>query len=301
MLRIAIFSTVMVTGAPSAFAQSVSLTAVGSPYSQNFDTLASTNPVPNTNSAVPTGWAFAESGTNANTVYTAGTGSLNAGDTYSFGPASNTDRAFGGLLSGSLTPFVGAKFTNNTGQTLTALTIAYTGEQWRLGMAGRGPDRLDFQVSTDATTVGNETPAKTWSNYDELDFTGPISTGTVGALNGNLAANRTLVSATITGLNIPAGATFWIRWSDFNVSGADDGLAVDDFSLIPGADGPPAVSAVVPQDGATEVLRNANVVVTFNEPVDADESSFTIVCEASGEHDVRLDAQLGLQDLHPGP
>lgn len=30
---------------------------------------------------------------------------------------------------------------------------------------------------------------------------------------------------------IAAGATFWIRWTDFNAAGADDGLAIDNFSL----------------------------------------------------------------------
>lgn len=30
---------------------------------------------------------------------------------------------------------------------------------------------------------------------------------------------------------IAAGATFWIRWTDFNAAGAGDGLAIDNFSL----------------------------------------------------------------------
>jgi hypothetical protein len=32
-------------------------------------------------------------------------------------------------------------------------------------------------------------------------------------------------------LSIANGATFWIRWSDFDASGADDGIGVDDFSI----------------------------------------------------------------------
>ena len=38
-------------------------------------------------STLPAGWELAETGTNANMTYTAGTGSGNAGDTYSFGAA----------------------------------------------------------------------------------------------------------------------------------------------------------------------------------------------------------------------
>jgi hypothetical protein len=89
--------------------------------SENFSTLANTG----TSSVVPTGWAFFETGTNANTLYTAGTGSSNTGDTYSLGLAANTERAFGGLQSGTLTPTVGVCYTNNTGSTITGLTVTY--------------------------------------------------------------------------------------------------------------------------------------------------------------------------------
>lgn len=200
----------------------ISLTATT--YNQDFNTLA----LSGTSSTVPTGWLFLESGTNANTTYTAGTGSGNAGDTYSFGAASNTERAFGGLQSGSLVPTIGAAFTNNTGGTVTSLAIAYTGEQWRLGATGR-TDRIDFQYSLDATSLATGT----WTDVNNLDFNGPISTGTVGALDGNAAANRVAISFTITGLSIPNGATFHIRWSSFDASGADDGLSIDDFSITP--------------------------------------------------------------------
>ena len=209
--------------APAQAAGTISLMALGATYTENFDTLASSG----TSSTVPNGWDFVESGTNANTTYSAGTGSSNAGDSYSFGASSSLERAFGGLLSGSLVPTIGASFTNNTGSAINQLAISYTGEQWRLGTADRGPDRLDFQLSTDATSL----TTGTWIDNDSLDFLGPVTTGTVGASDGNAAANRTAVSSTISGFSVPNGAVFWIRWTDFNASGADDGLAVDDFSL----------------------------------------------------------------------
>ena len=116
----------------------VSLTAFGMAATENFDTLASSG----TSSTTPPGWGFAETGTNAGATYSAGTGSTSAGDTYSFGAAGSAERAFGGLLSGSLVSVVGAAYTNNTGGTITSLAVSYTGEQWRLGTAGRGADRL---------------------------------------------------------------------------------------------------------------------------------------------------------------
>jgi hypothetical protein len=208
-------------------AGAISLTTPGT-YGENFNTLAGSG----TSGTVPAGWDFSEAGTGANTTYRAGTGSDNDGDTYSFGAAAAADRAFGGLRSGSVVPTVGAVFVNNTGATITSLAVGYTGEQWRIGNTGAArDDRLDFQISTNATglTTG------TYTDVDTLDFTNPVKTAAnVGALDGNAAANRTAVSGTITGLSISNGATFVIRWTDFDASGADDGLAVDDFSLTPG-------------------------------------------------------------------
>lgn len=242
-------------GASALFGQ-ISLTTPGSPYTQDFNSLANSG---TTASDLPAGWVFLETGTNANTTYGIGTGSSNAGNTYSFGPASNVDRALGGLLSGSLTPTLGASFTNNTGATITSLTISYTGEQWRLGALSR-TDRLDFQYSTNATSLNSGA----WTDVDMLDFVAPVQGPTVGSLDGNAVANRTAVSHTITGLTIPAGATFWIRWNDFNATGADDGLAVDDFSLTPETGSAPTISLSPTTLPALVVGSFVNVPITVN-------------------------------------
>ncbi|GAA0649647.1 hypothetical protein GCM10009424_27910 [Sphingomonas ursincola] len=204
-----------------------SLTTLGTALNQNFDTLANSG----TSSALPSGWFISESGTSAtvNGQYAAGNGSGNAGDTYSFGAAGSTDRALGSLRSGTNAPTIGAQFTNDTGAVISSLQFAYTGEQWRLGTAGRA-DRLDFQISFDATSL----TTGTWIDVNALDFSSPVTAGALGALDGNAAANRTAVSATYDILaGIPAGATFWIRWVDSDATGADDGLGIDDFSITP--------------------------------------------------------------------
>jgi predicted extracellular nuclease len=214
--------------ARAAGSGSVSLATIGAAYGQDFNTLAS---IGTANTALPTGWFLLEAGTsgNNNDAYAAGTGSSNAGDTYSFGAAASPERAFGTLLSGTLTPTIGASFTNDTGSLIDSLAISYTGEQWRLGTLDRGPDRLDFAYSLDAVSLSTGT----WTNVDALDFNGPTTTGTIGPLDGNAMANRVGVSAVVEGLAIADGATVWIRWTDFNAGGADDGLAVDEFSLTP--------------------------------------------------------------------
>ncbi|AFY42366.1 Ig-like domain-containing protein [Nostoc sp. PCC 7107] len=204
-------------------------------YSENFDSLASSG----SSGVLPSGWALLETGTSANVngQYTAGTGSNNAADIYSFGATGSSERAFGTLRSGTLNPSIGASFTNTTGSTITTLNLSYRGEQWRLGAANRGSDRLDFQYSLNATSLNTGT----WVDVDNLDFNSPVTTGTVGALDGN--TNSSQITTTITGLNIPNGATFWFRWLDFDVTNADDGLAIDNFSLSTGVT-PPAVPLV---------------------------------------------------------
>jgi hypothetical protein len=204
----------------------ISITDLNQSYTENFNILASSGTT-NDVSTLPAGWTFLETGTNANITYAAGTGSSNTGNTYSFG-LDAADRSLGGLLSGSLTPYVGASFINNTGATINTLNITYTGEQWRLGTAGRA-DRLDFQYSFDATSL----TSGTWSEADALDFNSPTIAGTVGALNGNESANRTVVSAALSGLTLEPGAVIYIRWFDFNAFGADDGLSIDDLISLP--------------------------------------------------------------------
>ena len=239
----------------------VALTAT--PYAQNFNALAKTG----TASALPSGWLLLETGTNANANYTAGTGSSNSGDTYSFGiDAAADDRALGAVQSGSVISSFGVAFTNTTGGAITSLKIAYAGEQWRLGFAAR-TDRLDFQYSTDATGLANGT----WKDVDQLDFTGPVTTGTVGALDGTNAANATAINYTITGLNIGNGATFYLRWSDFNAPNADDGLGIDDFSIeaiSAGSDNTaPTLSSVNPANNATGINTSTSLVLNFSEPI----------------------------------
>jgi endonuclease I len=222
------------------------ITTLNTAYNQDFNTLANTG----TSTVTPAGWAFVEVG--GNTSYTAGTGSSGTGDTYSFGSTSATDRAFGGLLSGSVNPTIGAHFTNNTGTTITSITINYTGEQWRLGATGR-LDRMDFQYSTDATSLSTGT----WVDENNLDFTAPVTTGTAGsALNGNAAANRTVIAAyTITGLSINDATDFWIRWADFNATGADDGLGIDDFTIM--VDGIALPACVEPTNQPTNLILSS--------------------------------------------
>ncbi len=228
LFTIAALTVLLLPGARPAAAQCISLTTLGSAYTQNFDTLSNTAGSTTNNLTIP-GWFMTESGGGArdNEQYAVDTGGSTTGDTYSYGAAASTERALGQLRSGTLIPLFGACFTNNTGSTITNLAIAYNGEEWRLGTAGR-TDQMNFEYSLNATDL----VTGTWTNVAALNFVTP-DTATVGAKNGNAAADRTAISSTISSLGIANGATFWIRWNDTDATGADDGLAVDDFSLTP--------------------------------------------------------------------
>lgn len=151
----------------------ISITSFGNAITQDFNTLVASGTGTLADNT-PGGWGFAETGTNARLSYTAGTGSANAGDTYSFG-SGPSDRALGGLQSGSLNPTIGARFANNTGGTITSLNISYTGEQWRVGTLGRA-DRIDFQISTTAAALNGAG----FTDVNALDFSSPTTTGAIG-------------------------------------------------------------------------------------------------------------------------
>jgi hypothetical protein len=171
---------------------SLTLANTASAYTQNFDTLASTG----TSNNLPSGWGFVENLSDG--LYTAGSGRSTTGDTYSYGSTSSSDRAFGSLSSGTLNPTVGAVFTNNSGITVSAITISYTGEEWRMGDTGRGTqDQLDFQYKISSTLTGSG-----WTDDNSLDFKSPDIAGTAGSRNGNSVADRSALTHTITGANI---------------------------------------------------------------------------------------------------
>jgi hypothetical protein len=236
----------------------VSLT--GAVYTQDFNSLSNTG---TTNNLIIQGWLMNETGGGArdNEQYAADNGGSTTGDTYSYGLTASTERALGGLQSGSLVPSIGAYFVNNTGNTVSRLKITYTGEQWRLGTINR-TDKLDFQYSLDATSL----TTGTWIDMDLLDFTSPFTT-TAGTLNGN--TNIKLLSFTITGLSIPNGAVFYIRWNSIDATGADDALAIDDFSIetdpldVTG----PAIAALSPLNGAVNIETTMAATITFDENI----------------------------------
>jgi hypothetical protein len=237
----------------------------GSTYSQSFDSLPSspTNTslqatVPwtddSTSSATQTsllGWYLyhpnsqAEGGANGHQRIRAITGNSGTGSFYSFGVASAngpvTDRALGDVGSTTLSnnpPAVNnmywaVRLTNGTSDTLTTLTIQYTGEQWRRGTATGEAISVSYTnaATTDATNWADQTATNAdFISVPALQFSSPTLTPTDSTLDGNAPANRATKSA-IVGLSWAPGTDLWIRFNEPQLVGNDDGLAIDDFSV----------------------------------------------------------------------
>lgn len=208
----------------------ISLVGATPSYTQDFNSLdtGATN-----SSNLPAGWIIQETGTgsSANEQYRSGSGSSNAGDTYSFGTIQATDRALGGLGSNGVQTRFGASFTNNTGGTITSMTMSVRVEQWRAGDTSSRLDSLMFFYSTSATALDSTETAYTEVPALMLSSIQPNATTNSGnALDGN-TVNTTKTGTVQFPTPIAAGSTFYIKWVDKNIVGSDDGLAIDDLSL----------------------------------------------------------------------
>ncbi|UXI66242.1 hypothetical protein N4264_15955 [Tahibacter amnicola] len=212
----------------------VSLTTMGVPYTQSFDTLPASGSATWTNNSTVPGWFHARTGTG--TTIVANDGSSNAGNLYSYGTGTATDRALGALGSGNAAIgnlFWGVRLQNNTGATITALDVSFVGEQWRNSAAAAQTVAFSYLVGSPTVTGSLAEFQSAGTAVAALDFPSPITGGAAGALNGNLAANQVTVTSTISGLSIPNGTEVMLRWSDPDHTGADHGLSIDSFAVTP--------------------------------------------------------------------
>ncbi len=277
----AIFSAVAL-GSGSSGSGAVSVPSPAG-VSENFNTLANSG---GASSALPAGWYVTElnTGAAADGLYVPGDGTGNGGNAYSFGTGTSTDRALGSVGSGTVNPIhYGAQFTNNTGSVIVSATIAYTAEMWRRGTAtSAAGEGLTFAYSTNATSL----TTGTFTGFSSLDYhsLGDSCSATQAIkTDGNSTNCRTQISATITGLNIPNGATFWIRWTDVDTTGSDDGNAIDDFTMTVGTSNvsinPTATgSATPPQVNPGQQTTLSGTITPGQNPTSA---SFTVVCDLS--------------------
>jgi hypothetical protein len=222
-----------------------SFTAIGSPYTQNFNTLPNTvdggTPTGGwTDNATLTGWYSSVSPV----VESSTTSMNNTGANYII--ASGADRSIGGRPSNSTgTCYYGVRIANNTGTTITSVYIQYYGEQWSIAENGSNVNSISVSYRVGAGLTSLTTG--TWTNAAALTFTqlytssqsagmgGTACGGTSNqclSLNGNAAGNRTLIGACIA-VSITAGQEIMIRWTDANDGSNDHHLQIDDVAVYP--------------------------------------------------------------------
>lgn len=155
-------------------------------------------------------------------------GSTSAGNAYNVGATDSEERAFGTIADGTTVPALGAVFTNNTGSTVSKISIQTRMEQWRESGNAAVNETVFFSYSQDASSLSTGT----WTNVTALDLKEKLTAATTNAaVNGNLAANYTNMASIISGLSWANGTNLWIKWTDSNEAGSNGLYAIDNFSI----------------------------------------------------------------------
>ena len=219
-------------------------------YSQDFNTLGTntwTNVISSTvgtqaslGGAVNTnlnGWFASFLGGTPNTNLVADDGNGTKSAVYNYGNTGGSNRSLGGLANSSTAPAYGALISNSTASTLNSVVINLTGKFWRSSSSVQ--NFLSFAYGEVDGTIVNNINFITATNTDNVfslpaaNIYGPspVATNAVGPLDGNNITNQVQISNVAIPVNLAPGETMFIRWQDFDNSGFDAGLAIDDVSL----------------------------------------------------------------------
>jgi len=254
--------------------------SLSSAYSQNFNSLISSGTTTWANGSTLSGWYTSRTGNGTSII--ADAGSSTSGNLYSYGTTNNPDRALGSVGSGNAAAgdfFWGSRFFNDTGSTISTLYINYAGEQWRNSAAAA--QTVDFQYQLGATSLN----AGSWTDFNPLDFTSPVTGGAVGERDGNLSTNRTFLSGTLSGLSLAAGQEIWLRWSDSNHTGNDHGLAIDDVRVsinpLPGI-------SISESAGSTSVNEQGGTTDTYTLTLNTIPTAPVSIVVAAADNQTRL-------------
>ncbi|NJO70635.1 MAG: hypothetical protein HC825_00805, partial [Oscillatoriales cyanobacterium RM1_1_9] len=160
------------------------------------------------------------------------------------------------------------KFTNSTSSAVNALDVSYT--IWYRNDQNRG-NSLNFAWSTDDST---------YTGISALDFTTPA------AADPSPTWQNVLRSTTISGLNLAAGAEFYLRWrgDDVDGSGSRDEYGIDVVTVsTPIANTAPELTDVAPTVTFAENTLNAaaqlidsDVTLTDTNSINFDGGNITV-------------------------
>ncbi|MCC6684397.1 MAG: hypothetical protein IT247_04940, partial [Bacteroidia bacterium] len=217
-----------VLGAAEVAQAQVSITSVGQTYSQNFNALPSSGTTTWSNNSTLSSWYADRSSGNGAISFYSDNGATSSDGLYSYGTDAS-DRSLGALPGnpgvGNLT--LGLRMKNNSGSTITALTITYSAEQWRAN--GSGSQTIGFSYKTSSSAI-TSVAGSGYTAVSSLDFTSPV-TGTIGAIDGNSTSNKETKSFTITGISLASGSEIMLKWYFPKLANVDHGYAIDDLSI----------------------------------------------------------------------
>ncbi len=244
MKKILFILLFVLTGVMIPFAQNpVSINTSNFTYSQNFNTLTTAGNW--TNGSTLTGW-YAKSGVSVPPAFYLNDGSLTTTSPplVSFGTVSDSDRALGFVPVGSNNEIqsIGLRMENNSGSTLTSFTISWDGEQWRNGSILSQYIKLYYKTSTsDITVLPISTTGLTAVN--QFDSPENLSDGQPAvALNGNDAANRGTLTATIS-VSLANGSEIMFIWFDTrNAFSFDHLFAIDNVTVTSSTQQPQTIT-----------------------------------------------------------
>lgn len=199
----------------------VSISALNTAYTQNFDALTSGSW---NNGTTLLGWYASVSS------YAAATSSNTSGGLFAVSGTPSTDKALAVLnTNGTGTISYGVRLRNATGSNINYLYLEYIGEQWR----DQNSTGDSIQVAYYTASTANNLSASGYTNIVPLNFVAPINSST-NALDGNVAANKRLIGGIIdlSASPLANGNEIMIRFLDLNANNNDHFLAVDDIRIV---------------------------------------------------------------------
>ena len=203
-------------------------------YTQNFDSLpTSSTGYTWTNNSTILGWyADKAGGTTGNSLSTVDNGSSTVNGLHDYGATSSPDRSLGATADsgGSYASNIafGLRFVNDTPVAVNKMTVVFTGKQWRQ-TTNNNTLQFTYRATASPATTIDASNNFSWTAASSLNFAS-LHTGTAGALDGTLAANQSLNSNVVSGINLTAAQELWVRWylpSQYPCPG----LAVDNLSI----------------------------------------------------------------------
>jgi hypothetical protein len=215
----------------------ISLTALGTPVFEDFDTLGAA-----ATASLPANWRMTVAGDTsvswadvANVTATtaqASAGSPTSGGRYNWGQTSS-DRAIGFMTSGSYASPSGilAYYSNDTGATIDQLKISFDYERYRVNTAAA---TISFFHSSDGTS---------WTAAADGD-SGAFTTGT-SAYGFTPLVSSLSKSVVLDSLNLTPGSAFYLRWNFNTTGGNSQGLGLDNVSVTASAIPEPSTYAAL--------------------------------------------------------